>query len=197
MFRRFIQLLVVLVPLGGFAWALQPVQQRLYGGHATEGIVLLVVALVVLAVLEGLLFRYWILPGWGDKMAERLYAGSYLPEQDALAQLASRIEIEKDASLIPQLEIMVRRQSWRLRGWLELARLQVELQHDASAALFTLESALKYMRDPEDAALLMYRASQISDKVLHDADAARARLQQLVERYPATVYGRRAVKALQ
>ena len=50
MLRRFFQLLVALVPLALFAIALQPVQQRLYGGHAAQGILLLLVALAVLAL---------------------------------------------------------------------------------------------------------------------------------------------------
>lgn len=192
MLRRFFQLLAVLAPLGAFALALQPVQQRLYGGHATQGIVLLLVALVILAVLEGLLFRYWILPGWSEKIAERLYAGSYLPEDDALARLADRIETEKNAALIPALEKLVHEQSWRLRGWLELARLQQDVLHNATAALQTLEDATRHIREPEDAALLMFRAAQLCEKSLHDEASAQNWLKRLAEQHPHTVYGRRA-----
>ncbi len=192
MLRRFFQLLAVLAPLGAFALALQPVQQRLYGGHATQGIVLLLVALAILAVLEGLLFRYWILPGWSEKLAERLYAGSYLPEDDALAQLADRIEAEKNAGLIPDLVKLVHAQSWRLRGWLELSRLQQDVLHDAAAALQTLEDAIRHIREPEDVALLMFRAAQLCEKSLHDEAAAQNWLRRLTERHPHTVYGRRA-----
>ena len=192
MLRRFFQLLAVLLPLGLFALALQPVQQRLYGGHAMQGIILLLVALAVLAVLEGLLFRYWILPGWSEKVAERLYAGSYLPEEDALAQLADRIEREKDAALIPQLVCIVHAQAWRLRGWLELARLQQEILHDAPAALSTLEEAMHSVREPEDVALLMCRAAQLCEKALQDDTAARSWWKRAAEKYPDTVYGRRA-----
>lgn len=194
--RRFFQLLAALVPLGLFALALQPVQQRLYGGHATQGILLLLAALAILALLEGLLFRYWILPGWSEKMAERLYAGSYLPEDDALARLTERIEREKDAALMPELERLVRSQGWRLRGWLELARLQQDLLHDAPAALKTLESASRCVRDPEDKALLMFRAAQLCRKSLNDPAAARQWWQRAASEYPATVYGRRAAACL-
>ena len=120
MLRRFSQLLVLLLPLGVFALALPLVQQRLFGGQATSGILLLLVGLALLALAEGLLFRYWILPGWGDKMAERLYAGSYLPEQDELALLLERVAREKSVDDLPLVEKMVRRQPRRLRGWLEL-----------------------------------------------------------------------------
>lgn len=197
MLRRFFQLLAVLAPLGLFALALQPVQQRLYGGHATQGILLLLASLALLAVLEGLLFRYWILPGWSEKMAERLYAGSYLPEDDDLAQLADRIEREKNSELMPQLSLLVHAQSWRLRGWLELARLQQEVLQDAPAALKTLEEAMRAVRDPEDVALLMCRAAGLCEKSLQDAAAARSWWQCAAERYPGTVYGRKAAMKLQ
>lgn len=192
MLRRCIQLLVVLAPLGAFALALQPVQQRLYGGHATQGILILLGALVILAILEGLLFRYWILPGWSEKVAERLYAGSYFPQDDELAQLADRIEAEKNAELIPELSKLVHEQSWRLRGWLELARLQQDVLHDAEAALKTLTEATHHIHEAEDAALLMFRAAQLCEKNLHDENAARDWLKKLAERHPDTVYGRKA-----
>lgn len=197
MLRRFFQLLVALVPLALFAIALQPVQQRLYGGHAAQGILLLLVALAVLALVEGLIFRYWILPGWGEKVAERLYAGSYLPENDALAQLVERIEHSKDAAALEQLQQLVLQQPRRLRGWLELARLQQDLlQDDGAAALATLEQAASAMRDPEDAALLLYRAARLCDKKLHDSAAAARLFQRAVTQFPGTVYGRKAAESL-
>ena len=197
MLYRAFQLLVALVPLVGFALALQPVQERMFGGQATQGILLLLGALAVLAVVEGLLFRYWILPGWGDKVAERLYAGAYLPENDALAQLAERIANEKSPGLIPALEEMVRRQPGRLRGWLELARLQQDLLLDHAAALRTLEQGAAHMRDPEDAALLLYRAGMLCRKVMPDSAAAAASFfEQAAHRYADTVYGRQAASFL-
>lgn len=197
MLRRLFQLLSVLVPLGLFALALQPVQQRLYGGQATQGILLLLAALALLSILEGLLFRYWILPGWSEKMAERLYAGSYLPDEDTLAHLADRIEREKNAELVPQLVLLVHAQSWRLRGWLELARLQQEVLQDAPAALSSLEEAIRAIREPEDVALLMFRAARLCEKSLHDETAARCWWQRAAELYPDTVYGRKAASRLQ
>lgn len=195
--RRFLQLCVALVPLGLFSLVLEPVQLRLYGGHATQGILWLLAALAALAVVEGLLFRYWILPDWSAKMAERLYAGSYLPENDALALLVEQITRDKDPALMPRLEKLVLQQPDRLRGWLEYARLQQELLHDAAAALMTLDKACSRMHDPEDAALLMYRAALLCEKSLHDPGKSRERLQLLVQKYPATVYGRRASGLLQ
>lgn len=197
MLYRVFQLLVALVPLAGFTLALQPVQERLFGGQATQGIIFLLVALAVLAVVEGVLFRYWILPMWGDKVAERVYAGSYLPENDALAQLVERIISENATAEIPALEHMVRSQPNRLRGWLELARLQNELLQDVPAALQTLEQGASCMRDSEEAALLIYRAGALCSKSQNDPAAAARFFELAASRYAHTVYGRQAALYLQ
>lgn len=192
MLRLLFQLVVAMVPLGAFVAVLPLVQQRLYGGQTTLGILMLLGALALLAVLEGLLFRYWILPDWSSHMAERLYAGSYSRDDDALACLVERIEREKNKELMPALARIVRAQSWRTRGWLELARLQLELLHDSQAALHSLELGSSAVKNREDAALLMYRAARLCEQSLHDDAAARTWLQKVVSAYPDTVYGQRA-----
>lgn len=196
MLLRFAKVLVVLLPVGAFALALQPVQKLMFGGETTQGIILLLVALVLLAVVEGLLFRYWVLPGWGEKMAERLYAGSYTPENDALARLVERLVSEKDTALLPELRALVLRQPRRLRGWLELARLQQELQHDAAASVATLEEAATAVREPEDAAMLLYRAGTLCESALQNMARAREIWQRAADVYPTTVYGAKAAARL-
>ncbi len=194
--RRFLQLVVVLVPLGLFALFLEPVQQRLFGGQATQGILLLLGALTALVLVEVLLFRYWILPGWSEKLAERLYAGSYLPENDPLACLVEQINAQQDVSALPALELLVRKHPQRVRGWLELARLQLELADDALAALLVLDQGASLAHDAEDAALLSFRAARMCEKYLHDTESSTRRLLQLAARYPHTVYGRKALTLL-
>ena len=196
MLLRFAKVLVVLLPVGAFALALQPVQKLMFGGETTQGIILLLVALVLLAVVEGLLFRYWVLPGWGEKMAERLYAGSYTPENDARARLVERLVSEKDTALLPELRALVLRQPRRLRGWLELARLQQELQHDTAAAVATLEEAATAVREPEDAAMLLYRAGSLCESALQNMARAREIWQRAADVYPTTVYGAKAAARL-
>ena len=80
---------------------------------------------------------------------------------------------------------------------LELARLQQEVLHDASAALHTLEEATGKIREAEDAAMLMFRAARICEISLHDAAAARSWLLRVAGQYPDTVYGRKASLLLQ
>lgn len=197
MLLRLFQLVVVALPLGLFALALQPVQELMYGGSATMGILLFLAALALLAVVEVLLFRYWILPGWGDKVAEHLYAGSYLPQNDELALLVDRIAQTNKVEDIPLLQQLVRRYPRRLRGWLELVHLQQVLLKDDAAALETLKEAARAMRrQPEDAAMLLYRAALLCDKALHDQSSYLSLLQQAVTQYPKTVYGKKAAAKL-
>lgn len=196
MLCRFAKVLVVLLPIGAFALALRPVQKLMFTGETTKGIILLLVALVLLAVVEGVLFRYWVLPGWGEKMAERLYAGSYIPENDDLACMVERIAQAKDATLLPGLRQMVLRQPQRLRGWLELARLQQELLPDPTAALTTLEEASAAVRDREDAAMLLYRAGSLCESALRNTARAREFWQRAADSFPATVYGARSASRL-
>ena len=131
-----------------------------------------------------------------EKMAERLYAGSYTPENDALARLVERLVNEKDAALLPELRALVLRQPRRLRGWLELARLQQELQHDAAASVATLEEAATAVREPEDAAMLLYRAGTLCESALQNPARAREIWQRAADVYPATVYGAKAAVRL-
>ena len=91
---------------------------------------------------------------------------------------------------------MVLRQPHRLRGWLELARLQQELLPDAAAALATLEEAAAAVRDREDAAMLLYRAGALCESVLHDSARARGIWQRAADTFPATVYGTRSATRL-
>ena len=191
---RFLRLLVVLLPLGLFVLVLQPVQELMFGGQATRGIVLLLAALALLALAEGLMFRYWILPGWCGKVAERLYAGSYLPGQDALACLIDRIEQTGDCSLLPALQQLVRQQPRRSRGWLALARFRHQLQGDPAGALETLEQATTFISSPEDTALLLFRAGKLCETGLHDNARARDYWQRAATTCPATAYGRKAAE---
>ena len=103
---------------------------------------------------------------------------------------------EKDTALLPELRALVLRQPRRLRGWLELARLQQELQHDAAAAVATLEEAATAVREPEDAAMLLYRAGSLCASALQNMARALEIWQRAADIYPATVYGAKAAAQL-
>ena len=78
------------------------------------GIILLLVALVLLAVVEGLLFRYWVLPCWSEKLAERLYVSQGVvlawehkrswPHSSLLPMLAEALHITVEELYLPPEE---------------------------------------------------------------------------------------------
>lgn len=187
------RLCVVLLPVACFALLLLPVRELMgQEGQGPQAIGLFLGGLGALALAEGLLFRYWLLPRFGAAIGERVYGGSYLPAEDALVCLVARVREERDRALLPELERMVRRQSGRLRGWLELARVQQDIFNDARAAADIMREGAAHVSGKEDRALLLVRAAQLCEGVLHAPDEARALYAEAAERYPRTVYGRRA-----
>lgn len=191
------RLCVVLLPVACFALLLLPVRELMgQEGRGPQAIGLFLGGLAVLALAEGLLFRYWLLPRLGDAIGERVYGGSYLPEEDALVCLVARVRESRDRTLLPELERMVHGQSGRLRGWLELARVQQDIFEDARAALATMREGATRVSGKEDRALLLVRAAQLCDSALADAAQAKELYTEAAERYPRTVYGRRAAEQI-
>lgn len=191
------RLCIVLLPVAAFAAALIHVRDMLgQEGQGVQGIALFLGALAILAVVEGLLFRYWLLPALGEAIGQRVYGGSYLPEDDALVCLLERVRDSRDAALLPELRSMVAAQGWRVRGWLELARTEQDVFADPQAALQTLLEGERRVRDKEDRALLLLRAARLCENVIHDSAAARTHYTAAAERYPRTVYGAKSAEAL-
>lgn len=191
------RLFIVLLPVACFALLLLPVRELMgQEGQGAQAIGLFLAGLAALALAEGLLFRYWLLPRFGEVIGERVYGGSYLPEEDALVCMAARVRESRDAALLPELRAMVTAQKSRLRGWLELARIQQDVFDDAAAAVDTLEEAEHHVRPREDRALALVRAAQLCEHTLHDAPRARSLYERAAQRYPRTVYGRRAAEQI-
>lgn len=189
------RLCVVLLPVACFALLLLPVRELMgRDGQGAHAIALFLGGLAALALAEGLLFRYWLLPRLGDAIGERVYGGSYLPEEDALVCFVARVREEGDRTLLPELERMVRDQSGRLRGWLELARVQQDLFDDARGAVATLREGAEHVSGKEDRALLLVRAAQLCESALSEPTTARELYAEAAKRYPRTVYGRRAAE---
>lgn len=196
MLRRLFSLLLVLLPLAPFAYAVQVVNEWLSSGRSLHGILLLLGALAVFALIEGLLFKLWLLPSWGQSIGEKLYGGSYLPEQDELALLSRLIRSTEDVSRLPALKTLVLRQRARARGWLELARLQQDIAQNNEEALQTLLEGSAAVSDKEDRAMLLYRAATLAEKQLHAPARAAEYYARTAHNYPNTVYGKCAAAKL-
>lgn len=204
MLRLLARLLLVLAPLGLYAgWIHGAVLRKLARGETLDMVLMLLAGLLLLAVVEGLLFKLYLLPTWARGLSERLYAGHYLPEDDPLARLTRQMEKENRPDLIPELIRMVEADPCRVRAWLELARF-LEPRDPAEAARRLLRGAEliaahnRFSRSgKEDAALLLWRAAALMQKHSSLASQASPTLAKLAEQYPATAYGKLAQKTLE
>lgn len=192
--RRFILIFLFLLPLAAFVASLAFVNACFDDGKNAKGILIFLGALSALAAVEYPLLRYWVLPRWAQNLGERLYAGNYSPLEDKVVIVAEQIRREGDENLLPQLEALVRADPSRLRGWRELADVQLHVFHRPEDAVATLLKAEERVPDKEDRALLLWRAAQWAENLLNDPARARELYARAAKKYPATVYGRRAGK---
>lgn len=190
--RRFILIVLFLLPLAVFAVSLSLVNDCFDAGKAAKGILIFLGALAVLVAVEYPLLRYWVLPHWAQNLGERLYAGNYSPPEDKVVAAAEQIRREGDEKLLAQLEALVQADPSRLRGWRELADVQLHVFHRPGDAVATLLKAEGRVPGGEDRALLLYRAAQWTENRLNDPSRARELYARAAKKYPATVYGRRA-----
>lgn len=127
---RFFQVLAALLPLALFVGGILVVRDLFEQGEGKDGIILMLLSLVALAVCEGLVFKLWLLPAWSRTLSERVYSGSYTPDQDALVVLVARIRQEQDRLLLEDLACLVRQDATRARGWMEWAALLEDVFQD-------------------------------------------------------------------
>ncbi len=194
---RLVKTIVVLLPLAGFIGAMPVVRHLMDDGQGLLAIGVFLGALVVLALVEMALFRWWILPPIAGEIGERLYAGgTYSPAGDALLVLVERIRQEKDRRLLPALEKLVLADARRSRAWQELAHVQQEVFADAPAALATLRRGALRVSGREDRAMLLCRAAYIAADALQDQALARELYSEAASRYPRTAYGKLAAGKL-
>lgn len=191
--RRFFSILNLLLPVVVFVGSLKYVRALFEVGDVRTGLLIVLGALLVLTVWEGLLIRYMVLPAWGRAMGEKLYMGTYTPDDDPLVVLTARIRREKNCTLLPLLESVVRQDSARTRGWTELAAIYAEEFGDLPAALQCLKCGAEKVSGAEDRALLLYRAAQFCESRLAQPEQAAELYKDVAAKFPATVYGRRAL----
>ncbi len=189
--QRVFKFMAVLLPLAAFAWVTLHVRGMMDEGQGLQALAWMLGALVILALVEGVLFKCWILPPLAHRLGEQLYAGgSYAPAQDRLLVLAEQIRAGKDRSLLGELEAAVQAESRRARSWQELAHVQHEVFGDAAAALASLRRGVEQVRDCEDRAMLLCRAAYLAANSLGDAAQAQELYQEAARRYPRTAYGK-------
>lgn len=193
---RFLRILVlILLPFALFAAALLLLREQLLAeGSGVRLILLFLAVLAMLALAEGLLFRYRLLPLLGEAIGERIYGGSYVPGEDALVVLTGRLRENRSPELLAELEKLVRQQKRRTRGWLELARAQQDVFGELRRAAETLAQGAECVSSRQDRALLLYRAAMLYRRDLHDEARAAECFERAARRYPKTTYGRMAAE---
>jgi len=190
------RIIAMLLPLVLFCGVILFVRWLFGQGEALAGLVIALGAVAVLAVCEGLMIRFWLLPVWGRAIGERIFIGNYTPGQDALLALASRIRKERDLSLLPELEKVVLQDASRSRSWIEWAAVLDEVARDPRSARNVLIQGAERVRGKEDKALLLYRAARLCSSRLHDEQQAQELYVQAAARFPRTAYGRQAASRI-
>ncbi len=194
---RLIKIVAVLLPLAGFVLAVLYVRHLMDEGQGMLSIACLLGALAALALVEVSLFKFWLLPPLAGELGERVYAGgNYSPAADALLVLVERIRQEKDRSLLPELEKLVRADARRTRGWQEHAHLLQDVFADAPAALDVLRQGATRAGGKEDRAMLLCRAAYLAADALRNPELARELYTEAADRYPRTAYGKLAASKL-
>ena len=196
MMYRLGQLIVGFIPLYIFSgWALLFVQPQLEH-HALRAIAMLLGGLIVMAIIQGIIFKLWLLPSWAQAIGERLYAGNYVPEDDPIASLAATIFSQHRPDLIPKLEKLVLADSSRTRAWLELARALGQEAHDISLAADALQRGAAAVKSKDDRAMLLWRASILLLREKGREEEAKKIRERLAGEFPHTAYGRLAATSL-
>ena len=196
MMRRLGQLIVGLTPLYVFSgWALFFVEPQL-GHHTLHAIAMLLGGLAVMAIIQGIIFKRWLLPIWAQAISERLYAGNYFPEDDPIASLAAKIFSQHRADLIPELEKLVMSDPSRTRAWLELSRALEQEAHDNSRAADALQRGASRVRLRDDRAMLLWRASVLLCREGAHEKEGRELRERVAKEFPHTAYGRLAAAHL-
>lgn len=95
-----------------------------------------------------------------------------------------------------ELVLTVRADARRVRGWQELARLYEETFHRIPAALDALTEGAEAVSDPQDKALLYYRAAQLSHRDAPDNVLRERRFLERAAAFDQTVYGKMAAQRL-
>jgi len=191
---RLFRVLNFLLPVVLFVAVLLKVRDFFDAGDARTGLLVALGAVVVLTIWMTVLIRCSVLPAVGQAIGERVYGGSYLPDEDPLVVLATRIRREHESSLLPEFEALVRREPFRARAWTELASLRGDEFGDFRGAREALMRGAEMVEEAEDRAFLLYRAAGVCERRLGDAAGARELYNRAAECYPATAYGRKAAQ---
>lgn len=196
MVKRILPFASLLLPLALFVGALYKVRQLFDREEGLLGIGIMLGALATMAAIVGLMLKFWLLPTWGRAISERVYAGSYLPDEDPIVSLAQEIRKCRDWERMAEFEKRIMQDSSRARAWMEYFSLLSDVFQAKEAALQALLKGAEYVRSKEEKAMFLYRSALYCEKKLNDLRQARSLFEQAARRFPRTAYGKQAALRL-
>ena len=186
--RTFIRLLLVLLPLGLFAFLAQAIP--------LSPLQSLVVLIPVIAFEVWLVIKY-LLPVMGDLVTKTLYSSNITTDEEVLVDAARRMLNSGDPQGALELLERYRKDNPGLvRSWLMESSLLNDMRRYADSVEVLQEGLESRRWRKEDRALFLYKIGVIYDSQLNNPDKARKYWEEAADRYPNTAYGRSALDKL-
>lgn len=186
--RTFIRLLLVLLPLGLFAFLAQAIP--------LSPLQSLVVLIPVIAFEVWLVIKY-LLPVMGDLVTKTLYSSNVTTDEEVLVDAARRMLNSGDPQgALELLERYRKENSGLVRSWLMESSLLNDMRRYADSVEVLQEGLESRRWRKEDRALFLYKIGVIYDSQLNNPDKARKYWEEAADRYPNTAYGRSALDKL-
>ena len=183
--RTFIRLLLVLLPLGLFAFLAQAIP--------LSPLQSLVVLIPVIAFEVWLVIKY-LLPVMGDLVTKTLYSSNITTDEEVLVDAARRMLNSGDPQGALELLERYRKENPGLvRSWLMESSLLNDMRRYADSVEVLQEGLESRRWRKEDRALFLYKIGVIYDSQLNNPDKARKYWEEAADRYPNTAYGRSAL----
>lgn len=186
--RTFIRLLLVLLPLGLFAFLAQAIP--------LSPLQSLAVLIPVIAFEVWLVVKY-LLPVMGDLVTKTLYSSNITTDEEVLVDAARRMLNSGDPQgALELLERYRKENSGLVRSWLMESSLLNDMRRYADSVEVLQEGLESRRWRKEDRALFLYKIGVIYDSQLNNPDKARKYWEEAADRYPNTAYGRSALDKL-
>ena len=186
--RTFIRLLLVLLPLGLFAFLAQAIP--------LSPLQSLVVLIPVIAFEVWLVIKY-LLPVMRDLVTKTLYSSNITTDEEVLVDAARRMLNSGDPQgALELLERYRKENSGLVRSWLMESSLLNDMRRYADSVEVLQEGLESRRWRKEDRALFLYKIGVIYDSQLNNPDKARKYWEEAADRYPNTAYGRSALDKL-
>jgi len=142
---------------------------------------------LLLTVAVAIFSAMFLLPALGEWIGNLFYSAPEEVEPDKYGEAASKLaQGDYEGAIKTYLAVSKDDPNTRFPH-VEIAKIQAEQLHDASAAITTIQSALDSKQWPEnDAAFFMFRLAELYNQELGDEETAKGFLNRVMETFPET-----------